>query len=357
MWVQILRCAYYRIHRRPALNMWAPRGVKTEPTISMVSAQKATDSMTDSMKDIPARHIRPGSDTCPSCKSHRWNSAILVVMEGATNAKRTFTATTSTAEQLCGSINGSLLSDRWFSWNCPIEADIGLSSSTGLVQEVKRFMAEFGPDVQMPAPPRIPNPTTSISDIPKEFPENPPVAQASTEPTRSGMTEEPATRKEPGKAKVRSMLRRPLIVIVSLLAVLFGANAFFGNDLIAELPLFTACAVIMIIAALKARKMPTAALSEDEARQEERPNWFEILADCAEDRRNFQEEAERFRIRYEESQRRLSEYKRALEETTVYKQKLAEYKSTKSAVLKARELLWERTRLCMQCGTVYLGPD
>jgi hypothetical protein len=53
----------------------------------------------------------------------------------------------------------------------------------------------------------------------------------------------------------------------------------------------------------------------------------------------------------------LEEETKAEEATAIYKQQLAEYESKKIYVLKARELLWERTRLCMRCGTAYLGPD
>ena len=70
----------------------------------------------------------------------------------------------------------------------------------------------------------------------------------------------------------------------------------------------------------------------------------------------FQEEAEQFRIRYEESERKLREYTRSLEDAAIYEQQLAEYENKKISVLKLRERLWERTRLCMRCGTAYLGP-
>ena len=44
----------------------------------------------------------------------------------------------------------------------PIEAELSLTSSTGLVEEVKRFMTEFGAKVQMPSPPLRPSLTESF---------------------------------------------------------------------------------------------------------------------------------------------------------------------------------------------------
>ena len=38
----------------------------------------------------------------------------------------------------------------------------------------------------------------------------------------------------------------------------------------------------------------------------------------------------------------------------VYKKQLSEYEANMNEIMKARELLWERARICMRCGTAYL---
>jgi len=97
-------------------------------------------------------------------------------------------------------------------------------------------------------------------------------------------------------------------------------------------------------------------MAKDETGRKDMENLSETLKQYAKDREIFQEEAERFRSRYEEYERRLSEYKILAEEAVMYEQQLVDYRNKRRAVMKAREQLWERTRLCIQCGTAYLGP-
>ena len=80
--------------------------------------------------------IESGSDVCPSCQSNSWKSAKMVVMEGTTNTTGTLDGKITDPGKLSGGVRNFLLSDRWFSWDYPIEAEIGLTSSTGLVEEV-----------------------------------------------------------------------------------------------------------------------------------------------------------------------------------------------------------------------------
>jgi hypothetical protein len=316
--------------------------------VSMIIAQKITDST----KNISDKDFRPGSAKCPTCNSDRWNSAITVVMEGSTSAKG--------AAKQAGNLHESLLSDRWFSWDYPIEADIGLNASTGLVQEVKRFMVEYGPVVQMPSPPEKPNYASSIWNSSKETRDSPSVDQA---PTPCITAEDPVTWKGLQQSTVRSKLARLSIVFVPLMIGLPGAYVLFGHDFISALSLLIIFASITIVAAFKAKRIPRDNLAEDETDRKDIENLSETLKHYAKDREKFQEEAERFRSRYEEFERRLSEYKKLIEEkrkaeqeTAIYEKQLAEYDVQKLDVLKTRELLWERARLCMRCGTAYLGP-
>ena len=98
---------------------------------------------------IANSEIEQGSDVCPSCKSDSWKSAKMVVMEGTTNTAGTIDGKITDPGMFSGGVRNILLSDRWFSWDNPIEAEIGLTSSTGLVEEVKRLMVNHSPKVQM----------------------------------------------------------------------------------------------------------------------------------------------------------------------------------------------------------------
>jgi hypothetical protein len=318
--------------------------------VSMIIAQKITDST----KNISDKDFRPGSATCPTCKSDRWNSAIKVVMEGSTNTNSTVIKTVNSAAKQAGNLHKSLLSDRWFSWDYPIEADIGLNASTGIVQAVKRFMVEYGPIVQMPSPPQKPNQATFVSNSTEEPHDSPSVAQA---PTPCGTVEDPVTWTESRQFTVRSKLARLLIVIVPLIIGLTGAYVLFGHDFISALSLLIIIASITTVAAFKVKWIPRDNMAKAETGRKDIEILSETLEHYAKDRGKFQEEAERFRRRYEDFERRLSEYKILAEETAIYEQQLTDYRNKRCAVLKARERLWELTRLCIQCGTAYLGPD
>ena len=317
--------------------------------MSMLIAPKIAYSM---KKDYD-KDIGSGSDTCPSCKSHAWKSAVSVVMEGTSNAKNTFAANASTTATHSGDRTASLLSDRWFSWDYPIEADIGLSSSTGLVQEVKRFLAEWGPAVQMPLPPTEPGQNTSAMNMRKETSDSLLATQPPTELIPSGIPVKP---KEASKITKTSMRTRLSIVIVPSLVGLTGAYSLFGNDVVAVFSLLIIFASLMIVAGFQIRKLLITKMSGNESDLKEREKLPQTLEHYAKDRKRFQEEAKHFRVRYEKSERRLREYKLSTEATAIYELQLAEYGNKRRAVLKARERLWERTRLCIRCGTAYLGP-
>ena len=113
--------------------------------------------------------IDSNSDVCPSCNSDSWKSAKMVVMEGTTWTTGTIDGTVTDPGRLSGSFKAFLLSDRWFSWDYPIEAKIGLSSSTGLVDEVKRLMVDHASALQMPSPPIRTYPLALKAPIPPKI--------------------------------------------------------------------------------------------------------------------------------------------------------------------------------------------
>ena len=85
-------------------------------------------------------------------KCNSLKSAKMVVLEGTTNIKGTLDGAATDPGKLFGGIRNFLLSDRWFSWDYPLEAEIGFTSSTGLVDEVKRLMVAKGSHLIIPQP-------------------------------------------------------------------------------------------------------------------------------------------------------------------------------------------------------------
>jgi hypothetical protein len=316
--------------------------------IATVMASKFSDSI----NNISDTDIWPGSDVCPSCKSDVWKSASKVVMEGTTNTKSTITGTVTDAGKFNGGVRELLLSDRWFSWDYPIEADIGLIPSTGLVQNVKRFMVEYGQEVKMPSLPPEPKLSKSIMDAWKVILENPEpiLPQAPTESKPPEIVKKPEMA---GKSTVTSKLVQFLITIVSSIFGLIGINAAFGSNTLTVQSAFIIFPSVIIFVTVKFLNRKTKI--EEENKMKDIENWPETLEQYQKDRETFQEEIERFRIRYEESERKLSEYNKVIEETACYEKQLAEYETRKNDVLKMREQLWEQARICVQCGTAYLG--
>jgi cell shape-determining protein MreC len=145
------------------------------------------------------------------------------------------------------------------------------------------------------------------------------------------------------------------MVTAPWLVVLIGANIFFGDNFLPLLLISIFVALIMIIVTLIVQ-IPRSKMAEDEDGLRDREKQSETLEHYAKDIEKSREETERFRIRYEESERKLREYTRLLKEAAIYERQLAEYEKRKISALQARERLWERTRLCMRCGTAYLGP-
>lgn len=95
-------------------------------------------------------------DVCPSCNSDDWKSAKLIVMEGTSSIKGDVSGTSKDPGMFSGGMRNFLLSDRWFSWDHQINMEVGLTQTSGLVDEVKRIMVENGEQVAMPEKPVLP---------------------------------------------------------------------------------------------------------------------------------------------------------------------------------------------------------
>jgi len=96
------------------------------------------------------------SISCPKCGSHDWKSAKLIVLEGTTQTVGDIGGRGSTPSTFSGGLKNFLLADAWFSRDFPLQFDVGLTTTTALVEEIKAFMTAQAVTIPEPVEPTSP---------------------------------------------------------------------------------------------------------------------------------------------------------------------------------------------------------
>ena len=292
---------------------------------------------TDSETDL-------GFDVCPSCKSDKWKSAKMVVMEGTTNTTGTIDGTVTDPGAFSGGVRNFLLSDKWFSWDYSLEAEIGLTSSTGLVEEVKRLMVAHAPALQEPSPPDSPG-----LDIIETW------KSAFKEP------QPPETPKNPEKPAIESVRKEKrnsfTLGMVVMLVFLIIIYASFGLNLLLVFVLYC------VFGFWYSRKLKLGNKKSDEFILAEKIVQYDFALNSQPQTLSiYKSEYEKYTKELKHHKDKIANRKKEAEalyekQLAEYEKQLAEYKIKKSNIPKDRELLWDRARVCMRCGTAYLGGD
>lgn len=94
--------------------------------------------------------------SCPKCKSDMWKSARLVIMEGSTSSQSNITGTITERGSLSGDPKDWYLADRWFSYESPVEAEMTTTSSSLVVDQIKRMLVSAAEGRALPEPPSEP---------------------------------------------------------------------------------------------------------------------------------------------------------------------------------------------------------
>lgn len=294
--------------------------------------------------------IAQGFDVCPSCKGDDWKSAKMVVMEGTTNTDGSLSGNITDPGAFSGGLRNFFLSDRWFSFDRPIEADIGLTSKTGLVEEVRRLMVEHGSSLVIPFPPEEP---AKLGIFKKVYPKEPkpPIKPKKPEQQESG----PVSAKE--KSTFKKVTDSTVELFGSILAtgLIVGLVAIFLRKAIVDEYLLNLNAVIAVIAfgtfiwVLKGRPKSKNEQYENELRRYSKD--MESYNDACD---MYREKLEKYKLDLEKAKLQNEEEE---EKMARYKTRLAEYELKKSKVLNTREALWNKARICMRCGVAYLGKE
>lgn len=278
--------------------------------------------------------VKSGFEVCPSCNSDGWKSAKMVVMEGTTNTKGNLEGVITDPGAFSGGVRNFLLSDRWFSWDYPIGAAIGLTSVTGLVEEIKRLMVSHGSKVQMPTVPIEPRKLGYLERITRD------------NPSVNGRQAEPPIPTKPVLPEDKPWYRHFFASLISLAVGWLIVGLIFA--------IFIGPMAMVAVLALYLISIPISFVSSFRANKRQKIEYAEKLRLYPQ---QVSDAAEKYRAdceRYEKAEMQKREEERAMLQ---YQQEMTEYEQAKERVLKVRESLWERARVCMRCGTAYLSGD
>jgi hypothetical protein len=291
-----------------------------------------------------------GPETCPSCQSDQWKSAKAVILEG----------TTMTAGQIEGSVRDKglfgggtrsfLLSDRWFSRDYAIGAEINLVTITALAETVKTHLVSQAELKPMPLPPA---PAKTIGFFERERPSEP--IRPSTEPTI------PAPPVAPRNERWQTHFGRALASTLKWslgLGLLGGilAGLVFG-------PLGFAI-VILVAAGYFIIASPFVLMNSfsgnDDAKEEYEKQLAAYPAQVELAKERHRNDLVLFEKKYADYQKSLQKAaaQSALEANEVarFERESLAFEAEKRNVVLHREQLWERSRVCSRCSTAYI-PD
>lgn len=277
--------------------------------------------------------IGSGYDACPSCKSDSWKSAKLIVLEGTSITKGGASGKVTDPGALSGGVRELLLSDRWFSWDHEIDIGIGLTTTNGLAEEVKLLMVANSTLAVMPP---IPPEPKKIGPLEKIRPIKPvkPVLEKPVKPEK--------------KPWWVYFLKSTVTALKISVAIWFIVGLLFNFTL----GFFISLTALII-------SLPINITRSFWGNERAKNTYNEKV-------RNFPAEIKQYKININQYELSMEKYhadcqaaikqdEDAAHALAIYQTKMIEYERERNQVLKTRELLWERARVCMRCGTGYLG--
>lgn len=277
--------------------------------------------------------IGEGLEVCPSCKSDSWKSAKMIVLEGTTNTQGSISGTVTDPGAFSGGIRELLLSDRWFSWDQEVDLEVGLTTTSGLVEEVKRLMVANSSIVQMPLSPEEPEKIGFFERITPIEPKEPLLVKPELPQDKTWL-----------EHFIESTAIMAVFVVI--LWIVIGLFASFEDGMVVGISLLV---ISLPINFLRSFTGNTRAKSQY---QEQVKRYPETLEKYNEDCKKYEDDKVAYKLDCDKAELQKNEENNAI---ALYEKQLSEYEDKKSKVIKLRELLWERAHICMRCGTGYIG--
>lgn len=309
-----------------------------------------------------------GHDRCPSCDSPEWKSAKTIILEGTTFSEGELEGSLNEPGWLSGGIRAFLLADRWFSWEKKIKGAVTTTTTTALVEVVEQYMRVQGAMVQMPLEP------------------NEPAAPTRRSPPKIGWFEKAAPVKPTPPAEPEALPIPPPrpwyayvwlnvkdIIALSIFAGVLvmvadgpflrerGLQIDYAETLMLGASAIALALLISIRRSFGADQKVRASIEQQNrvilerhktAIKEYERDYAEYVSDCQ------KAEIQKYQHKkaLEQHQRECEQDRQKYEQQlATYRARKREYLERKEQVLRARAMLWERTRVCRRCSTCYPG--
>jgi hypothetical protein len=270
----------------------------------------------------PNELIGLGEVCCPSCKSDNWKSSKLIVLENVSNIEGTISGEISEPGILSGNTRAFFLSDRWFTFSKDVDLDVKLSCSNGLVDEVKRLMLSYSMITEMPEPP---DPLGFFEKINPIEPKKPILVNPIL----------PIDKKWYVHFIESSITWAGLLSLIAITINFFSSSfniAFYLYTLLIIIPI---CFILSFSANSRAKSL-----------------YSEQVKNFPQTKEKYIKDLQKYEIDF---YKYLAECKQQELQNEDEKKKQSQYEEAKQNAIKIRELLWQRSRVCMRCGTAYIG--
>lgn len=346
--------------------------------------------------------IGTGSAVCPSCKSDDWKSAKMIAMSSITKTSGSVSGSASGTSSDPSLFSGNFLTaDHWFSKTNTIDMNVGLdvnlTTTNGLLHEIKLLMLSYNSITQIPKSPqkpKIPVEPRKIGYFEKITPVKPvmPVTPQKDQPPDITMgrtwyvdstggitfqTDKPINR--PWYINYKEIVIfsfKFLILIAIAIAVASYNNYNFRYGAIIGLFLWVGMIVLGIPVSFFQNKWRQKKYEKLIKKNEE--NYRKLIKRIE---KNYERDMRNYEKAFQSYTQKLQQYKMKCEQAeaqkkaetdsfSLYMEKCSEYEkeyseyekkyslfvAQKNEVMKIREILWHRARLCMRCGTAYIAP-
>jgi hypothetical protein len=287
-------------------------------------------------------------ENCPSCKSDDWKSAKMIALSSISKTSGNLSGSAIGISELLGILAGNFFTaDHWFSkksqMNMDLNLDVNLTTTGSLLEELKLLMLSYESITKMPEMPIEPN---KIGFFDRIIPVEP---QKPIEPKKIELPELPAN--QAWYIHYKNMIIDAGIFVIFLAIIIGFIKSNFMLGTFIGLILWIAASILSFPLSFFQNKKNLK--KHDELLKIIPIQYEKELENYKAALKNYEKNFQIYLIGCDKAEKQKINEEKSF---ATYKKNYDKYITQKNKVLKIRELLWHRARLCMRCGTAYISP-